>query len=180
MSIVLDPSKSFVNFQVMYIEEIDEKHGNSTFKFINSRAEFDEWKRKGYATSDEFKEWSRSSPPENKPGMPERPQLDSKKIIQVLRTWWSRMTWKEQNQIYARCLRQSTDSEGKTRTELDMIAYRDFKLKTCLKKWDLRDEQGNEITVSDTIIDNLYPEVAQELLSQFELMTEASDTELKN
>jgi hypothetical protein len=162
----------------MYIEEEDDKHGNSRFHFINSREEFDSWKQKGYLTADEISK-ATLPPSQNKPGMPEKPSVDPTKVVQVLRTWWSRMTWKEQNQIYSRCLRQTTDSEGKTKTELDMIAYRDFKLKTCLKKWDLKDG-NNEVPVSDTVIDNLYPEVAQELLNQFELITEASDTELKN
>ncbi|MHA2279293.1 MAG: hypothetical protein ACXAC5_00170 [Promethearchaeota archaeon] len=179
MSIVLDPSKSFVNFQMMYVEEKDEKHKNSRFHFINSRLEFDEWKKKGYVTSDEL-EKSNLNPGKSEPGMPEKPPINASKVIQILRTWWSRMTWKEQNQVYARCLRQSADAEGKTRTELDMIAYRDFKLKTCLKKWDLKDDDGQDIPVSEQIIDNLYPEVAQELLNHFELVTEASDDELKN
>ena len=179
MSILLDPSKSFVTVQLMYIEKIDEKHGSSTFYFINSREDFDMWKGKGYLTSDEISK-SDLTPAKSKPGMPEKPPVDPTKVIQVLRTWWNRMNWKEQNQIYSRCLRQSTDTEGKTRTELDMIAYRDFKLKTCLKKWDFKDGGGTEIAISDNVIDSLVPEVAQELMNQFELITEASDTELKN
>lgn len=164
---------------MMYIEDQDEKHGNSKFYFINSREDLDSWKKKGYLTTDEMNK-SKLPDSESKPGMPEKPPVDPKKVIQVLKTWWARMTWKEQNQIYSRCLKQATDSEGKTRTELDMIFYRDLKLKVCLKKWDLKDDNGGEIHVSDNIIDNLYPEVAQELLNQFELITEASETELKN
>jgi len=181
MSIVLDPAKNYVNFQVMYIEEINEKHQSIKFHFVNSRDIFDDWKRKGYSTTDEISKMNLDpgkKPDKPQPGMPETPPVDPDKVIQVLRTWWSRMTWKEQNLIYARCLRQSTDSEGKTRTDLDMIAYRDFKLKTCLKKWDLKDEKGNDVPVSENIIDNLYPEVAQELLNQFELITEATDEDM--
>jgi hypothetical protein len=170
----------------MYIEEIEEKYSTSKFHFLNNRAEFDSWKKRGYLTSDEFEEAklaARSAPQKTPPGAPveSKPSPpDPKKVIQILRTWWSRMSWKEQNQIFSRCLRQSTSSEGTTKSEIDMILYRDMKLKTCLKKWDLQDDSGNEVPVSDAIIDSLVPEVAQELLSNFEAVTEASEEDLKN
>lgn len=189
MSIVLDPSKNFVAIQLMYIEELDEKHGNTKFYFISSRADLDDWKAKGYLTEAEMPETLPDSvqPPQpaqkNQPGMPVQPQKppqDPKKVISVLKTWWSRMTWKEQNQIYSSCLHQVPTGEGKARTELDMISYRDLKLKTCLKKWDLKDDNGQDMPITETIIDQLVPEVAQELLNSFELVTEASDEQLKN
>lgn len=181
MSIVLDPSKNFVAIQLMYIEEKDKKHGSMRFHFISSRADFDNWKAKGYLTETEMSEVlpePEAKTIQNQPGMPAqspRPPQDPKKVISVLKTWWSRMTWKEQNQIYASCLHQVPMSEGKTRTELDMISYRDMKLKTCLKKWDLKDETGQDMQITDTVIDQLVPEVAQELLNNFELVTEASE-----
>ena len=179
MSIVLDPSKNYVTLQIMYIEETSAKHQSTKFHFVNNRDDFDKWKQKGYSTTDELEKMNLDTDKKSdQPGMPKSPPVDPNKVILILRTWWSRMTWKEQNIIYARCLRQSTDTEGKTRTDLDMISYRDFKLKTCLKKWDLKDDKGNDILVSDQIIDNLYPEVAQELLNQFELITEATDDEM--
>lgn len=191
MSIVLDPSKNFVAIQIMYIEDVDEKHGNTRYYFINSRADMDNWKAKGYLTETEMTEVLSKPEPEpepartaqKQPGMPvqpPKPPQDPKKIISVLKTWWSRMTWKEQNQIYATCLHQVPTNEGRSRTELDMIAYRDQKLKTCLKKWDLKDDNGQDMPITETIIDQLVPEVAQELLNSFELVTEASEDELKN
>lgn len=184
MPIVLDPSKNFVAIQIMYIEQENEKHGNSTYHFIGSRAEFDTWKNKGYSTADELSKQQLEDKPKeaNQPGMPLKPPLDPKKVISILRTWWSRMTWKEQNVIYSRCIRQipSESASGGTRTEMDMITYRDLKLKTCLKKWDLKDDNGQDIAVNENVIDNLVPEVAQELLNNFELVTEASENDLKN
>ena len=189
MSIVLDPSKNFVAIQIMYIEEIDEKHGNARYYFINSRADFDNWKAKGYLTEAEMSEvLSEPDPPprtaqKSQPGMPvqpPKPPQDPKKMISVLKTWWSRMTWKEQNQIYSNCLHQVAVAEGRPRTELDMISYRDQKLKTCLKKWDLKDDNGQDMPITENIIDQLVPEVAQELLNSFELITEASEDDLKN
>jgi len=186
MSIVLDPSKNFVTIQLMYIEEQDSKHGNTRYYFINSRTEFDNWKSKGYLTEEEMEkviEPASAPAPPKEPGMPvqpAQPPQDPTKIISVLRTWWSRMTWKEQNQIYSRCLKQVTGAEGKTRTELDMISYRDMKLKTCLKKWDLKDENKQDVPITELIVDQLVPEVAQELLNNFEMVTEAGEEDLKN
>lgn len=184
MSIVLDPSKNFVSIQLRYIEEQDTKHGNARYYFINSRAEFDNWKSKGYLTEEEMDNAAAvpaPAPQKEQPGMPvqsPKPPQDPTKVIQILRTWWSRMTWKEQNQIYSRCLRQVPGAEGKTRTELDMIVYRDMKLKTCLKKWDLKDDTKQDIPITESIIDQLVPEVAQELLNNFEMVTEASEEQM--
>ncbi len=184
MSIVLDPSKNFVTIQLMYIEEQDAKHGNTRYYFVNSRADFNKWKAKGYLTKEEMDEVTAPAPDPGKrdqPGMPVKPPQpphDPTKVIQVLKTWWSRMNWKEQNQIYSRCLRQVPGTEGRTKTELDMIGYRDLKLKTCLKKWDLKDDSKQEVPITETIIDQLVPEVAQELLNNFELVTEASEDEM--
>lgn len=180
MPIVLDPS-NFVTIQIMYVEEINELHGNSTYHFIGSRAEFEAWKKKGYHTETDVAvdRPAETSGQPDQPGMPVKPTLDPNKLIKVLNTWWSRMTWREQNYIYSQCIRQIS-SEGGARTELDMISYRDLKLKTCLKKWDLKDEKGNDIPLTEAIIDNLVPEVAMELLNNFELVTEASEEDLKN
>lgn len=183
MSIVLDPSKNFVTIQIMYVEEKDLKHGNARYHFINSRADFDKWKAKGYATEEEMDKAAAAvpDPQKDQPGMPVQPPIppqDPTKLISILRTWWSRMTWKEQNQIYSRCLKQVQAAEGKTRTELDMISFRDMKLKTCLKKWDLKDDNKQDVPITEIIIDQLVPEVAQELLNNFELVTEASEEQM--
>lgn len=179
MSIVLDPDKNFVAIQVMFVEEKDEKHGNCKFNVINSKAEFDAWKKKGYLTSDEITQTD-LTPTEDKPGLPKKTVVDTTKIIQILRTWWCRLNWKEQNIIYARCLRQSTDVDGKVRAELDMITYRDMKLKACLKRWDAKDDNKKDIILNDQMIDWLDPTIARHLLDNFEKVTEASEEDLKN
>ncbi len=176
MGILLDPSKNVVKILVMYIEEIDTKHGNDKFYFIQSRDDLEKWKRKGYLTQDEF---DTENQPEEKPGEAVKVKPDPNKIIKSLHTYWTRMNWKEQNVIYSRCLKQNTNAEGKTNMDLDGILYRDMKLKTCLKKWSLMDN-GSEVPVNDANIDTLVPEVATELLRQFEEVTEASDDDLKN
>ena len=171
MSIVLDPSKNFVTIQIMYIEEQDSKHGNTRYHFVNSRAEFEKWKAKGYLTEEEMNKATAAPAPDpgkrDQPGMPVKPPQPPQDPTKVV-------------QIYSRCLRQVPGAEGRTRTELDMIAYRDMKLKTCLKKWDLKDDNKQDVPITENIIDQLVPEVAQELLSNFELVTEASEDQLGN
>ena len=176
MSIILDAG-SLISVQLMYVENFDEKFGTTTFSFLHSKEDFAEWKKKGYLTTDEVEEIKKQqSIPNDKPGAPEK-TIDPKKVIIILRTWWNRMTWKEQNQTYARCLSQIPDGEGRTRTELNLLLFRELTLKTCLKKWDLK-EAGKEIPLSEKIIDSLVPEVAQELLSTFEKLIEPKEKDL--
>ncbi len=180
MPILLDPNKQFVNIQLYYVEEI-KKHGNSVFHFIRNAQEMEEWKTKEYRTQEEFdKEKSIASTQEKAPGMPVKSSPDPKKIIESITTSWRRMTWKDQNVIFSKCLKTIPGSDGAMHTELDTIQYRDLKLKTCLKKWDVKDDQGKEVSVNDDVIDILTPEVAQELINNFEQITEASAEELKN
>jgi len=176
MSILIDAS-NLVAIQVFYIEE-KSKHGGSVFHFIRSQDEFEEWKQKGYITQEDFDKFSQTHQLE--PGMPESPKHDPEKVIQGLQTWWSKMSWKEHNSIYSQCLKQVNGPDGIPQTILDMLSFRDMKLKTCLKKWSLTDGEGQEIPVSPIVIDRLVPEVAQELLSSFEKVTEISEDDLKN
>lgn len=181
MPILLDPNKQFVNIQLYYVEEV-KKHGNSVFHFIRSAQELEEWKKiKGYKTQEEFdQEKSLAGSQEKSPGMPVKASPDPNKVIQSIVTGWRRMTWKDQNVIFSRCLKTIPGADGNMHTELDTIQYRDLKLKTCLKKWDLKDEQGKEVPVTEDVIDILTPEVAQELINNFEQITEPTSDELKN
>lgn len=180
MSILLDPDKQFINFQLMYVEEKNKKYGTSHFHFIKNKEENDIWINKGYITSDEFAQAEHLSEADAKPGSPVKSPPDPDKVIHILRTWWSQITWKEQNQLYARCLKSSTGADGTTKTELDAIIYRDRKLKMCLKKWDFRNDKNEEISINESVIDQLVPQVAQELLNQFEALTESNEEEIKN
>lgn len=176
MSILMD-SSNLIAIQIFYIEE-KKKQGGSIFRFMKNQEEFDEWKRKGYVTQEEFDKAQQKGNID--PGMPESPSLDPEKIIQSLSTWWSKMSWKEQNSTYSRCLKQVTGPDGDQITILDTLAFRDLKLKTCLKKWSLTDNEGQEVPVSEMVVDMLVPEVAQELLTSFERVTEISEEDLGN
>lgn len=161
MGILLDPNKRFIAIEIYYVEEV-KKHGNSVFKFIRSRDEFDEWKKKGYVVEGE--------------GQPA-----GDKIINKLVTHWTKPTWKDQNVIISRSLKTTTTADGRTINELDGVKYRDLKLKLCLKKWSLTDqESGEPVAVNAEVIDMLDPVVAQELLSSFERVTEPTSEDLKD
>lgn len=175
MSIVMDAS-SLITIQIMYIEET-RKHGSTVFRFIHSQDELDGWKEKGYLTQEEFDSTKMTK---IDPGMPEAPVADPNKIISVLNTWWSRMSWKEENACYSQCMNNIVGTDGTPIMTVDAIKMRDMQLKTCLKKWSLTDNEGREVPISDLVIDNLVPEVANELLSAFEKVTEVSEEDLKN
>jgi hypothetical protein len=168
MPIVLDPNKQLVNILTYYIEEV-KKTGNSIFRFINSAESLNEWKTKGYLTKSEVMQ-------KKKEGMP----VDTEKIIEELRTVWRRLTWAEHNSISSKCMINIPSPDGQIRVNWDAIRFRDLKLKTCLKGWDLLDENGNKIPVTTTVIDNLAPEVAHQLVNDFEKVTEPNEDDLGN
>ncbi len=177
MSILIDAS-NLVAIQIFYVEE-EKQNGGTVFHFMRSKDEFEEWKAKGYATQEEFDK-SKQKSAITDPGMPESPQIDPDKIIKSLSTWWSKMSWKEHNSSNSKCVKLVTGPDGDQLTVFDNLAFRDLKLKTCLKKWSLTDRDGKEVPVSEMVVDMLVPEVAQELLSNFEKVTEISEEDLGN
>ncbi len=167
MSIILDPNKQLINIESYFIEKI-KSHGNSIFHFIKSKDELEYWKNRGYVFEKEA--------PRNDEGK----IINKEKIIQAIKTSWKPMSWRDQNLVFAKSIRQVQRPGGTFTAEIDTIAFRDWKLKTCLKKWDAKAPDGSVLEVNDSLIDNLDPTVAQELLSAFEKVTEPSEEDLKN
>ncbi len=95
--------------------------------------------------------------------------------MKELNTGWRAITWSDHNHIYSPCLKYTTSSEGVDSSNLDFIKYRDMKLKACLRQWDIKDETDRPVPVSDTTIDHLHPDVANELLNGFEKVTENTE-----
>ena len=189
MGIVLDPAKSLVSIEVFYIEEV-KKHGNSVFHFIRSKDEMEGWRAKGYRTEQEIAGLSAQNQPSEKqvpggsggssvPGLPVK-SFDPNKIISRVETFWRRITWADQNTLLSTSMKNIIGSDGQTATEIDGVKFRDMKLKMCLKRWDVKDDQGQPVPINNATIDMLVPEVAQELLSSFERVTEATSKALKN
>lgn len=94
--------------------------------------------------------------------------------IESLKTWWLPLTWKDQNSIYSKCLKEINDEKDffQKSYNLDNITYRELILKTCLKKWNA------EIELNSSAIDNLDPKIAQELLTRFEEVTNINNEDL--
>lgn len=168
MPIVMEPSKNLVNITTYYIEDL-KKTGNSVFHFIDSPEQMSDWKKRGYFTRVELAEIKQAGQ-----------TIDTSKVIEELHTVWRRLTWKEQNEISSKCLIHIPMTDGQTRSQWDGIRFRDLKLKACLKGWDLTNEEGRKIPVNDDNIDNLVPEVAHQLVSDFERVTEPSEEDLGN
>ena len=186
MSIVLDPNKSFVVIDIYYVEE-KKDHGNTFFHFINSKEEFDEWKEKGYRGQDEIlEEIKKSQSVEDFAQKPHRKKVDPEKlmeigdylIIQKLTTHWRQLTWKESNNIFSRSMKEIRNKEGYS-AEIDPLLYRELKLKAALKGWNAKDDKGYDITLNEQAIDNLIPEVANALLSNYEKVCEQPSDQFK-
>ena len=163
MPIVLDPDKPLIAISIYFVEET-KRHGNSVFHFVKSRSDFDDWKSQGYIPEDAIE--------------PDAPRPE--KVINKIITHWKTISWKDQNSILSKSLRQTIKQDGTPYQEIDAIAYRDLQLKTCLKRWDLTDEKGKPIDVSAAVIDNLDPAFANELLASFEEVSNPSSEDLKN
>ena len=100
--------------------------------------------------------------------------------LQVLNTGWKVLNWAEYNDLYGQCIDYKTKTDGTVTTDLNYIKFRDLKLKKCLKRWDVKDGNNQEIPVSESTINHLEPSVAAEMLSGFERVTELEETDLKN
>lgn len=83
-------------------------------------------------------------------------------------TYWKSLTWKEHNIV----LKKSTNGD-----QLDVLVYRDTKLKMALKRIK---EDGQTITVTDSIIDDLDAKVAGALLDSYDKLTDPESKDLED
>lgn len=170
MPITLDPSKQFVEIKLFYIETMTAR--GPVYKFIQNAKEMEGYKTAGYRHEFEIKEIIRSQKPESKI------EYDSSKVIYSITTKWRRMLWKDHNIIFSKCIKVIQNPDGTTSSQLDSILYRDMKIKQCLKEWDLKDDRGQVVKVTNDNIDSLTPDIAMEMLNAFERYTEATADEL--
>lgn len=168
MPIILDPNKQLINITCYYIEQI-KPHGNSVFHFIKSAEELLKFQNRGFVLEKDAQR-AESGKEATSPD----------KIIYTLETTWRTPTWRDQNTIFSKSIKHLPKPDGTSYSELDAIAYRDWKLKLCLKKWNILGPDQKPMEVTEGLIDNLNPMVAQELLAAFETVSEPSDDQLKN
>ncbi len=105
----------------------------------------------------------------------QKTEAPKKSKIQCLNTWWKIIGWKEQNQITK--LSQIQSSAG---SDIDFIKMRDLTIKMCLKRWDLKDDEGKDVQVSADAIDALPAEVVYYLDNQYRQKTSLTEEEIKN
>lgn len=179
MSVLIDPNRDFINISFMLVE-MKTKNGNTVYHFIRSAEELNDWRTKGYVTAAEIeqKRHEQSLASESgrmrQPGAPVQAQqqpADPERVIQSIETAWTRLSWRDQNSILAKCIKDRS---------FDNVTYRDLKLKACIKRWNIKDDRGAPIPCAPEMIDQLAPEVANEMLNVFEKLTEPQVQELKN
>ena len=97
--------------------------------------------------------------------------------VEVLKTKWSVMSWKEQNNSVEYAYSKTNVSTGEK--VFDHILYRDSIIKSCLRAWDIvANEQP--IPVTPEAIDRLPGEVVMSLYSKYEKVLDYTEDELGN
>lgn len=159
MPLSINPDQKLISIETYVVEE-ERKHGNKLYYFIENKETLNDYLAKGYII-------------EGNP-VPE----GHTKIINKVQTTWKIPTWGEHNFILSRALRTTGDAKNK-RYEIDPIKYREEKIKLLLKRWNLVDTHGNVVDVSPAAIDALPPPVANQLLQDFERITELEEDDAK-
>lgn len=107
--------------------------------------------------------------------MLEDPDQASK--VNTLNTFWKIVSWQENNSIHKASERKE---EKAIPGSLDWIRWRDLRLKTFLKKWDAKDDDGKDIPLTPDVINGLDNDIAEALLNKYEQITEITEEEVKN
>jgi len=103
---------------------------------------------------------------------------ERKQEVELLETQWKSLNWKEDTEV----MRVSTSSiDAVTGTSgWNFYKYRDSMVKKCLKKWNLRDDEENEVPVTEENIDNLPSSIILGLYDKFNNLINYTDEDLKN
>lgn len=91
--------------------------------------------------------------------------------IKILTTYWQPLMWGEQQEITKQCEKYSPDGMQ----DVDVFAFRDFRLKKCLVDWDIKDEKGEKVRLSPSNIDLLPTEVVFALMNKFDTLTRVNE-----
>jgi len=101
---------------------------------------------------------------------------EQKEKIKVLETFWKVLSWQDQNNIGKNSVIQNEDG---TYGDVDQFRYRDLRIKTCLKKWDMKDDDGKEIPCDSVHINMLPAHIVNELVTKYDIEVLLDDEELK-
>ena len=102
---------------------------------------------------------------------------EKKKKTSVLSTKWKQLNWQEQNKIMSQNTNITDPLTGQV--QFDVYKFRDNRVKTCLKEWNLRDDNNNPIPITPEKIDQLPADIVGELLTEYEKVTEWSKADME-
>ena len=99
------------------------------------------------------------------------------KTVETLKTKWSLLTWKEQNEVMN--LSSQTVNQQTGERQFNFLAYRDAMVKRCLREWNITINE-KPVPVSPDAIDKLPGPVVTSLYQKFERLIDYSEKELGN
>jgi len=100
------------------------------------------------------------------------------KDIEVLETKWaSSLTWKEEKEISKKAIEFDPITQKNT---INTVEYRDGVIKSCLKDWNLVDDEGKKIPLINKNIDSLPSDIVFVLYSEYDEIINYSEEEAKN
>jgi hypothetical protein len=89
----------------------------------------------------------------------------------------SPMTWKQYNDLQRSSLVDKGMGLGE---EIDWISWKEQKMITILREWDIVNSKGKPIPVTPDAIFKLHPFIAEAILNEFDRLTLVGDEERKN
>lgn len=102
---------------------------------------------------------------------------EKSKGVEVLKTQWRMLNWKEQNEIMNVSSKAVDPVTGEK--QFNYYTYRDAMIKKCLKSWDITDN-NNPVLVTSDAIDKLPGLVVIDIFQKFEKYLEFSEEEMGN
>jgi hypothetical protein len=100
----------------------------------------------------------------------------NEKNIEVLNTKWKPRSWQVNNLIIQNSQTYNPQTGAE---ELDIIKYQDNLIKQCMISWDLKDEEGNDVSITPDNIDDLPLEIVRYLVSTYDRSNIMSSEERK-
>ncbi len=97
--------------------------------------------------------------------------------VNILQTKWRNVTWKEQNDLVKATTKHNPMNNG--RVDVDYGLYRDLRIKTCLVRWDAKDENNQDIPVTKENIENMDSVIVTALVDRYETAITPDDEEEK-
>lgn len=98
----------------------------------------------------------------------------TKAKVKSIRTEWKQPGWESQNQVIAQA---NVYNHFKNDNEIDPFKYRDARLKTYLVGWNIKDDAGNDVPLTNDAINLLQPSICFSLLDKFDELTSVNKEE---